>query len=310
MQAIQIWWKTAIEKSRNSWLTYPLLLVMPLLFASNIIIGRAASSFLEPATMAFFRWILAFAILLPFTWKGLRDNRKRLKQQFPLLLLLGILGMGICGAIVYLGLGKTQATNAALIYATSPLFIVLIDRIFFARPITARQILGIIIAFSGMTLILMKGSMAKLYAMQFNQGDILIGIASISWAAYSTLQKRKSLSGIPILPLFSAIIAMGALVLAPFALWEIINGAGIPASPQAWASIFGVALLPSVLAFSIYKFGIKTIGPSQTGVFLYFMPVYAALLAVLFLGEQLQAYHIIGLFLVLPGVMMAAYKTS
>ncbi len=293
---------------RNPWLTYGLLAVMPLLFSSNIIIGRAASSMLEPATMAFFRWVVAFLILLPFTWKGLRDNREQLAGQLPLLVLLGILGMGICGAVVYLGLSETQATNAALIYATSPLFIVLIDRVFFGRTITARQILGIALAFTGMSLILMKGSLAKLFAMQFNQGDILIGIASISWAAYSTLQKHKSLSGIPILPLFSTIIAMGALVLAPFALWEITQGAGIPVEPMAWASIFGVALLPSVLAFSIYKFGIKTIGPSQTGVFLYFMPVYAALLAVLFLGEHLQTYHLFGFLFVLPGVMMAAYR--
>jgi drug/metabolite transporter (DMT)-like permease len=260
--------------------------------------------------MAFFRWVMAFLILLPFTWKGLRDNHVLLIQQFPLLFLLGILGMGICGAIVYLGLGKTQATNAALIYATSPLFIVLIDRVFFGRPIATRQVLGIALAFSGMTLILMKGSLANLYAMKFNDGDILIGIASMSWAAYSTLQKRKALSGIPILPLFSAIIAMGALILAPFSLWEITHGAGLPVKLQAWASIFGVALLPSVLAFSIYKFGIKTIGPSQTGVFLYFMPVYAALLAVAFLGEHLQTYHIFGFFLVLPGVMMAAYRRA
>ncbi len=295
---------------RRQWLIYGLLFLMPLLFASNIIIGRAASSFMEPATLAFFRWIVAFMLLLPLAGKGLWDARRQILEQMPLIFLLGVLGMGICGGIVYLGLGYTQATNAALIYATSPVFIVLIDVVFFRQEIQARQIFGIILAFAGIIVILMKGSFDNLIAMRFNAGDILIAIASISWAIYSTLQKLKPLVGIPSTALFSAIIAMGAVVLLPFTAWEIYQGGDIPLSPQAWGSIFGVALLPSIFAFSIYKFGIRTIGSSQTGVFLYFMPVYAALLAVLFLDEPLHSFHIIGFLLVLPGVIMAGYKQT
>ncbi len=294
----------------SHWLTYGLLLLMPLLFASNIIIGRAASSFMEPASLAFFRWLVAFTLLLPFAGKGLWDARRQIFEQMPLIFLLGVLGMGICGGIVYLGLRYTQATNAALIYATSPVFIVLIDTVFFKQEIHARQIFGILLAFAGITVILMKGSLDNFISMRFNTGDILIAIASISWAIYSTLQKRKSLGGIPSTALFSAIIAMGAVVLLPFMLWELYQGAGIPSGAKAWSSIFGVALLPSVFAFSIYKFGIRTIGSSQTGVFLYFMPVYAALLAVVFLGEPLRSFHIIGFLLVLPGVVMAGYRQT
>jgi len=287
------------------WIVYALLLVMPLLFSSNIIIGRAAMAYTPPVTMAFCRWVLALMILLPFCAADIRAHWPRIRANLPLLLLMGALAMGICGAVVYIGLGRTEATNAALIYATSPIFILIIDALFYGAALRARQILGIALAFAGVALIVLRGEPQHILQLRLNDGDLLIGLASISWALYSILLKRKSLAGIPTLAVFASVMAGGIVVLAPFFIFELMITGGLPAEPRAWASIFGVALFPSVLAFSIYKFAIKQVGAPQTSMFLYLMPVYAAGLAVLFLGEVLHLYHIFGLLLVLPGIVIA-----
>lgn len=290
------------------WSVYALLLVMPLLFSSNIVIGRAAMAHTPPVTMAFCRWVLALLMLLPFCYGDIRSHWRQIIQNSSLFLLMGALAMGICGAIVYVGLARTEATNAALIYATSPVFIILIDSLFMGIPIRMRQGLGILLAFAGVALIVLRGEPQNILAMKLNDGDLLIGIASISWAVYSILIRRKSLSGIPTLAVFASTMAAGIIILAPFFAWEVVQTQGLPNQPSAWISIFGVALLPSVLAFSIYKFAIKTVGASKTSIFLYLMPVYAALLAVLFLGESMHLYHIGGLALVLPGIAIATYR--
>lgn len=297
-------------RNTPSWVIYGLLLAMPLLFSSNIVIGRAAMAYTPPVTMAFCRWVLALLIVLPFCIGDIRAHWRQIRANIHLFLLMGTLAMGICGAIFYMGLIRTEATNAALIYATSPIFIVLIDALFYGAAFRLRQGLGIVLAFAGVALIVLRGEPQNIMAMELNDGDLLVGLSSISWAVYSILLKRKSLTGIPTLAVFASVIAGGIIVLTPFFIWEVAQLGGLPAEPAAWVSILGVAVFPSVLAFSIYKFAIKKVGASQTSIFLYLMPVYAAGLAVMFLEESLHFYHITGLMLVLPGIAIATIKQS
>ncbi len=296
--------------TRNRSATFFLLALMPLLFASNIIIGRAASVDTPPIAMAFWRWVLAVAMLLPFAWNGLRQQWRQIAAQGPFLFLLGALGMGICGAIVYIGLGHTSATNAALIYASSPVFIVLIEAALLNKPVSLHQVAGIVLAILGVIIILFKGEISRIIQFHFNPGDLYIALASLSWAVYSVLLKNRRLATFGTLPLFTMIAMAGVMVLLPFFLWERGIAGDVPLKLAPWLSILGVALMPSVLAFLIYKYGIRTVGPSRTALFLYFMPVYAALLAIVFLGEKLHIYHIGGLALVMSGVIMATLNSE
>jgi drug/metabolite transporter (DMT)-like permease len=218
--------------------------------------------------------------------------------------------MGICGAIVYIGLGLTSATNAALIYASSPVFIVLIEAALHKKPINWQQALGIALALTGVVIILFKGEIRRIIQFHFNLGDLYIALASLSWAIYSVLLKNRRLATYGTLPVFTMIAMAGVIVLLPFFLWERGTAGDVPLQLAPWLSILGVALMPSVMAFLIYKYGIRTVGPSRTALFLYFMPVYAALLAIVFLGEHLHIYHFGGLLLVMSGVIMATLNSG
>ena len=286
-------------------LAYALLLIAPLMMSSNVVIGRAAAEVMPPVGLAFWRWSLALVLMLPVAGAGLWRYRETLRRQWALLLLLGALGMGICGAFVYIGLKTTTATNAGLIYAASPALILLIAALFQGETVRPRQIAGIVIAIAGVATILARGDAAALLALRFTIGDLWVLCATIAWAVYSVLIKRQSLA-MPTFVLFAAIAAAGVLCLAPFYVAETLAGQLVVWTPEALMSIAGVAVFASVLAYSGYQKGVTLIGPSRAGPFMYLMPAYAAVLAMLFLGERLALFHMVGFALVLGGVTLAS----
>lgn len=284
---------------------YALLLVTPLFFSSNMVIGRAAAATVEPWTLAFLRWVLAFLILLPFALPGLRKHARTLLHHWDLIGLMGLLGMWFCGAGVYFALNYTTATNGTLIYTSSPILIILLEWLFRGRAVGLREGIGIVLAVLGVLAIVVKGSLTLLLSLQFNAGDVLFAIAALSWAIYSVLLKRSSLNEVPTLTLFAALALGGAITLLPFTIVEIAETGRFPVSADAWLSIFGVALVASVLAFSCFQYGVKVVGPSTAGLFMYLLPPYGVIMAVVFLGEELHGYHFAGFLLIMGGLVLA-----
>ena len=88
-----------------------LLLITPALLSSNMIVARAIADTIPSVTLAFTRWLVAILILLPFIAVKMWQVREVLAQEWKQLLLLGCLGMGVCGAFPYIGAKTTTATN-------------------------------------------------------------------------------------------------------------------------------------------------------------------------------------------------------
>lgn len=283
---------------------YVLLFAMPLFFVSNLVIGRAVTNAVEPSTLAFWRWFLASIMLLPFAWRGLIDHAADFARLWRELLWLGVLGMVICGAGVYLSLRYTTASNAALIYSSSAISIVLLETYFYRERLSAARLIGTLIGFTGVAVVILHGELSRLFSMQFSIGDIGIALCAFTWAVYSVILKRKELKALPTLPLFAAITISGSLTLAPFMLYELSQGA-FPHGKEQWSAIFAMALFPSVIAFGLYQILVKYAGPSLTGMSLYLLPIYGATLAILTLGEKLYPYHAVGVALVLGGIALA-----
>lgn len=285
---------------------YALLALAPLLFSTNVVIGRASAGLVEPWTLAFWRWGLAALILLPFAWNGIARNGTAFRAAWREILILGLLGMLICGGLVYVSLHWTTATNAALLYTGSALFIVLLDALYFQQPLGLSRIAGLVVGFFGVATIVLQGEPQRILSLDLNKGDLGIAVCAFSWAVYTVMLRAKKLRALPTLPLFAVIASVGALTLVPPMLYEAIALNAVPATPQAWLNILMLAIIPSVGAYGVYQICVKEVGPSITGVFMYFMPVYSAALAALTLGEAFLIYHVIGLVLVLGGVALAS----
>jgi drug/metabolite transporter (DMT)-like permease len=287
-----------------------LFIVSSALLASNALLGRAAAESVPPVALAFWRWLVAFIIILPFALPGLIAHRRRIVEVRWKLLLLGGLAMGVCGANVYIGLGLTTAANTGLIYASSPVMIVVFSSLLGLEKVNLRQCLGIFLAFAGVGAVLVQADMGRLAALDVNEGDMWILTGAVAWAVFTLLLRHWRI-GLPTVTLFAADAAAGVAVLAPFYAWESL----IAARPMTFdvhtlTMIGGVALFASVLSFLAYQQTIKTIGPVRAGAALYVMPFWTAGLGALWLGEPLHDYHLIGAALALPGVALANWPAA
>jgi drug/metabolite transporter (DMT)-like permease len=286
------------------------MVVTPLFFSTNLVYGRHVIADVAPFTLAFIRWFCVALALAPFLWRERAAAASVMRGNAGLVLILGVLGMWICGAVVYVALKVTTATNGTLIYTTSPVMIIVIEALFSGRRIGWREGLGSLIAFYGILAIVLKGDLTALLSLDFNMGDLLFVGCALSWAVYSILYRSPRLAKLSNLALFSLVAGAGAVTLAPFALFELATGRPMPVTSGAWIDIDGIVVFASLLAFSGYQFGTRVLGASVAGIFMYLLPPYGVFLAVTFLGESFEPYHEAGIALVMGGVILATFPAK
>lgn len=294
---------SANNSQRNK--AYLILLFMPLFFCSNIIIGRVVIQGTEPFILAFLRWFIAGSILLAISYPALVRSWPEFKAQWKSIFVAGFLGMWICGALVYLALKHTSASNGTLIYTSSSVLIILFEWIFRGRKIGWREILGVPLAILGVANIVFKGNLSAIFELEFNPGDAIFVLTAICWALYSVLLRNDPFPKLPTLPLIGVVAMAGAILLFPFAVIEVIWLGHFPTTSANWTGIAALVVISTLFPFTAYQYGVKTVGPATTGVFLYLLPPYGVGLAVLLLGETLQPFHFIGFVLILGGVILA-----
>lgn len=284
-------------------LAWVFLFSMPAFFAVNHLVARSVD-FLAPHGMTLGRWTLACLFLLPFVGAALWRKRAALAREAWQLLILGALGMWICGAFVYVGARTTTATNIGLIYAACPVGIVIIARIFLDERLAGLQGAGIALCLSGLILILMKGEPARLLAVEFTRGDLWIAASALSWSIYTVLLKRWS-SAFDATERLTAAIGAGALILLPI---TIVEAAIVGPPVLDWRTIavwLVLAIVPGVAAYGAFSFTLRELGAGRTAIYMYLGPLYTAGLAWLALAERPSWYHVAGAALILPGIFLA-----
>jgi drug/metabolite transporter (DMT)-like permease len=287
--------------------TYAALALTALLWSSNFVIGRAVRDDISPAALNFLRWAIALAVLLPFTYRDLRTHRETLLRHWKLVAALGFSGIAAFQTLCYVALTMTTALNTLLLLSLAPLAIVLASRAAFGERISRGQGLGLVTSLAGAGVLILQGKPSMLLEMGFNSGDLWMLLAIGFWATYSVLLRLRP-AEVPPLALHTTSVGVGTLWMLPAFAWQAAQGAAMPATPAAWAGVLFIAFFSSALAHALWVRGVATIGPNRAGVFIHLMPLFGAALAIAFLGERLQAYHIAGGALVLAGVALANRK--
>ena len=293
------------------WLASPYLLLTlaSLFWAGNWVVGRAMRNDIPPVAMGFWRWALALLILLPFAAPELRRNWHVVRANWFILALLGSLGATLFNTMIYIGLQYTAATNGVLFNSVTPILIMVMSWLAFRERLGNWQTMGVVLSLAGVAVIVARGELQILAALKFNRGDLWLISAMLLWAIYTIVLRRRP-AGLSAIGFLAAMLLLGLPILLPLYLWELFTRGGFAPSLPAVAALAYYATLPSVVAYLFWNRGVAQIGPNKAGLFVHLMPVFGALLSVIFLGERLYAYHFAGAALIFGGIWLTTRRVK
>lgn len=282
-----------------------LLSLPPLFWAGNAVVGRAVVGEFPPLALSLLRWTLAFAFLAPFAWRAVFDHRHVLRTHGLILLATGVLGVGVYNSFQYLALQTSPALNVTLVASSAPVFVLAFGALLFQQRIRPAQWFGAVVSIAGVLLVLLRGEWARLTELRIVAGDLWMIGAAASWALYTWLLRARR-PALDLAPFLLLQMAVGSVVIAPFAALEAGLGAQIIWSSKTVGALLFVALLPSLAAYWCWDRGVARAGAVVPVYFANLTPVFAALLGAFFLGEAPQLYHLLGLLLIVIGIRLAA----
>ncbi len=272
--------------------------------ASNIIVARGGVEYVPPVSLAFWRWLTVFLILMPFFFEEIIKKKKQFKNESLKLFFLGLTGCGVCGAFPFIAGMSTTMANMGIIYTSSPIFIILLSVLFFRDKINLSRILGLIICLLGVLTIICKGDLTYLINFRFTSGDLWMLGAAIGWAVYSIylINWKSSYS---LMARFTLIAFFGAISLFPFYLIEesFFFNTSFDSNFIFW--VLFAAISPGIIAFTLYTKVQKYVGASLAGFTLYIFSIYSAIYGIILFDESLLSFHYYGAALVFMGVYLA-----
>ncbi len=298
---------TASARAAQVRLATALIFITPALWSVNYLVARWAIGEIAPHMLALGRWCVAVLILGPFCWRELVAKRHLIRAEAGQFLVLGALGMWVCGAFVYIGGRSTLAVNIGLIYAASPVLIALASAWWLGERFGATQVLGVALALAGVLQILFKGDWTAALDLGVNAGDLWIATAVLCWTAYSLLLRAWP-SAFGALARLTLTACAGVLVLLPFTVWEALYWLPSTLSWQSGGLVLAAALLPGAGAYGAYSFMQRVLGAARVGVVLYLGPLYSAVIAWAVLGERVEWFHLVGALLILPGIWLSTRR--
>ena len=291
-----------IPKNQSFLIGYVFAIGATAIWSGNLIIARGLSDSIPPVSLAFYRWLVAVIVFIPFAFKNLIREREIIKKHLPYFVITSFLGITTFNTLIYYAGHTTTAMNLSLIAITFPVFIILFSRILYKERLTIKKGIGIILVLSGVVILITKGNISTLLNISLNIGDFWMLLASIIFAVYSLFLKNKP-EGISVKALQLSTFILGIIFLFPFFLWEqttihqsILTETTIPA-------ILYVGIFASLCAFVLWNKSIIILGPSKAGMVYYTLPLFSGFLAYLFLNESVSMIHFYSIVLIFSGIV-------
>lgn len=288
---------------------YLLLTLTALFWSGNMVMGRGIRADVPPIALAFWRWIIALALVAPLALPHLRSQWPRLRAAWPIVVVLGLLGVGGYNTFAYLALQHTTATSATLLNSFIPIATIAFAFVFFGKRLSRLEAAGVVVSLCGVAAIVSRGSLETLLGLTLNTGDLWMLAAVTVWGLYTVgLQKRPE--GVHPMLMLAAFTAVGLLALAPAYAWELSTGRTINLGWNAIGGILYTGIFPGFLGYVFYNAGVAAVGPARGSLFIHLMPVFATILAAIFLDERPYLYHFVGIALVFAGIYLTTRRQS
>ena len=283
-----------------------LLTLTSIFWAFNTVAGRAAVGEVSPLLIVSVRWFFVSIILSILCRNQLIETWSILNKKIKWLIFMGLFGFTGFNSAYYVAAHDTIAINLGLVQGTMPAFIIIIAWIWLKDKINFTQFLGVLITFIAVLIVVCSGNFNALIELELNSGDIVMIFACTLYAIYAVgLRKKPKISALPLLTFFAYIAFLGSL---PGFIYETYSNQLILPGQKGFIILGVIIIFPSFLAQIFFMKGVEKIGPSRSGLYTNLVPVFSSLLAVFFLGEEFQFFHLLSLIMIFSGIYLFEYN--
>lgn len=299
-----------IQRLKNEQLVaWSLLTVAVLCWSLNTVMARTMIHEISPLALSFYRWFTALCVLFPMAFRQTAREWKVVRKVWPQLLIMAIFSITAYNTLIYLSAQYTPVTNISLIISATPALTFVLSLIFLGQKEPPSRIAGMVISLMGMLWIIFQGSWGNVASLQANAGDLISFGAIFSWAVYSVLLKRFKID-LPPSVFLLVLILFGLPIIFPFYLWEYRLSGPFGMTLQNIMTLLFLGIFPSIISYLCWNEGVKRAGPNTASMFFYLIPVFASLIAFLFLGETIQIYHLVGGGIIFGGFFFTNKRVS
>jgi drug/metabolite transporter (DMT)-like permease len=279
---------------------YCLLILTTFCWGLNAVFARMAAGEISPMLLVSIRWLGTFILLVLFAGRTIMEGLPAIRQHMGYTFLMGLVGLGGFGTLIYYSAYYTTAVNIGIIQGAMPAIVLVGSCWLFRISVNYIQIVGVAVTMLGVVFVSINGEFEKLMSLSFNKGDLLMLIAVLLYGAYTIgLRRKHNLSSIL---LFASVVFWAFISTLPLTIYEFASGKTVWPDDNVWIIVGLIVLLPSFLSQICFIASVKLIGPARSGVFVNLVPVFASFLAVQLLGEAFELYHGLSLLLVLSGI--------
>jgi len=297
-----------MNQNKTIYLASIYLFCATLFWAGNFIIGKTASiNEIPPVSLNFYRWLIAWLILLPFTYKELIKKKEYILKNLGIFVILGITAVSIFNSALFYSLKFTQVITGVLMISVVPVMIILFSALLRIEKTNIFQIFGVALSLTGVVFIITKADIEILKNLDFNRGDLTMLIAMFSWSIYSALLKKKNYE-LSQITLLQVVIGFGVIILIPFYFIDINIGNEIKFDIPFFLILTYVIFFPGIISFFLWIKGVGLIGANRAGVYLHLMPILGAIMAMLIFDEKIMFYHFVGAIFIISGIVLSNKK--
>lgn len=292
---------SGVSVARLSLLHWAMILGAASSFGVTFLFVKTALVDIPPMSLAALRCVVA----IPIAWVGLKlvgGSMPRFKDSWKVFSVLGILTAGIPFPFIAYGQGQIETALGGMLFGALPVFnVILVPLIARDEAFHPTRLFGALFGFFGLLLV-----MAPKYTGTVDNNLVamlLIVLAAISYAAGVSFARREKKAH-PIAMIVGQLI-WGSIILVPLALYMDWPWQGMP-SLKSWGGVFGVGILGTAIAPTLLFLLIRMIGGTRVSIIPLLMPIFATLIGVFYVGEQIHLLSFLGLGCVLVGAIIIA----
>lgn len=281
-------------------------LLATLIWSGNFIVARGLGDIIPPVTLAALRWSTATVVIMPFAAVTMWRQRALLRQHWRHITLSAFLGVTVFNTVIYTAAHTTAAMNMTLIATTTPVFIIILSRLFLGEPITRNRAVGLAVAVFGIVMLVTRGDFGVLRELDFRIGDVWMLLAGFIWAVYSIIIKKKPAEVAPYAYLGTTFL-LGVLPLIPAAIIEQTLAPQLHFTPAVMGSVLYIGIGASLISYVLWTRAVTTVGPVVSSLIYYSLPLFSGLEAYLFLNEPITMVHGLAFLLIVSGIVLATH---